>query len=77
MVGPAATAQRLVSGVGAGVLLSALLALAEAWGGLTLAFYTGLADELLDNGALYPYLCPGCGAAPDRSLAHGLIWHAT
>src|SRR5271154_5916491 len=40
MVGPAATAQRLVSGVGAGVLLSALLALAEAWGGLTLAFYT-------------------------------------
>ncbi len=40
MVGPGATAQRLVSGVGAGVLLSALLALAEAWGGLTLAFYT-------------------------------------
>ena len=40
MVGPAATAQRLVSGVGAGVLLSAALALAEAWGGLTLAFYT-------------------------------------
>lgn len=40
MVGPAATAQRLVSGVGAGVLLSAALALVEAWGGLTLAFYT-------------------------------------
>jgi zinc/manganese transport system permease protein len=40
MVGPAATAQRLVSGVCAGVLLSAALALAEAWGGLTLAFYT-------------------------------------
>jgi len=40
MVGPAATAQKLVSGVGAGVLLSAGLALAEAWGGLTLAFYT-------------------------------------
>jgi zinc/manganese transport system permease protein len=40
MVGPAATAQRLVSGVAAGVLLSAALALAEAWGGLTLAFYT-------------------------------------
>jgi zinc/manganese transport system permease protein len=40
MVGPAATAQKLVSGVAAGVLLSAALALAEAWGGLTLAFYT-------------------------------------
>ncbi|MEW6437473.1 MAG: metal ABC transporter permease [Pseudomonadota bacterium] len=40
MVGPAATAQKLVSGVAAGVLLSAGLALAEAWGGLTLAFYT-------------------------------------
>ena len=40
MVGPAATAQRLVSGVATGVLLSAGLALAEAWGGLTLAYYT-------------------------------------
>ncbi len=40
MVGPAATAQKLVSGVGAGVLLSAALALAEAWGGITLAYYT-------------------------------------
>ena len=40
MVGPAATAQHLVSGVGVGVLLSAALALAEAWLGLTLAFYT-------------------------------------
>ena len=40
MVGPAATAQKLVSGIGAGVLLSAGLALAEAWGGLTLAYQT-------------------------------------
>lgn len=40
MVGPGATAQKLVSGVGAGVLLAAVLALVEAWGGLTLAFYT-------------------------------------
>ena len=40
MVGPAAAAQRLTSGVGKGVLLSAVLALAEAWLGLTLAFYT-------------------------------------
>jgi zinc/manganese transport system permease protein len=40
MVGPAAAAQRLTTGIGSGVLLSALLALIEAWGGLTLAFYT-------------------------------------
>ena len=40
MVGPAAAAQRLTGGVGRGLLLSAVLALAEAWTGLTLAFYT-------------------------------------
>lgn len=40
MVGPAATAQRLTATLEVGVLVSALLALAEAWGGLALAFYT-------------------------------------
>ena len=40
MVGPAATAQQLTSRVGHGVLLSAALALAEAWLGITLAWYT-------------------------------------
>ncbi len=40
MVGPAAAAQQLTTGVVRGVLLSAALALAEAWGGITLAFYT-------------------------------------
>lgn len=40
MVGPAATAQRLTSGVGNGILLSMALALAEAWLGIALAFYT-------------------------------------
>ena len=40
MVGPAAAAQRMTSGVGTGVLLSAVLAVAEAWAGITLAFYT-------------------------------------
>ena len=39
MVGPAA-AQNLSRRVAAGALLAAALALAEAWGGLTLAFYT-------------------------------------
>jgi zinc/manganese transport system permease protein len=40
MVGPAAAAQRLASGIGKGVLLAAGLALLEAWAGITLAYYT-------------------------------------
>jgi len=40
MVGPAATAQQLTTRLGRGVALSATLALAEAWLGITLAFYT-------------------------------------
>jgi zinc/manganese transport system permease protein len=40
MVGPPATAQRLTARFGRGVLLSVLIAVAQAWGGLVLAFYT-------------------------------------
>jgi len=40
MVGPAASAQRLTTGILSGLLVSAGLALAEAWLGITLAFYT-------------------------------------
>ncbi len=40
MVGPAAAAQRLTSRLWLGVALSVLLALVDAWGGLTIAFYT-------------------------------------
>lgn len=40
MVGPAAAAQRFTASVASGVLVSALLALAEAWTGITLAYYT-------------------------------------
>ncbi len=40
MVGPAAAAQRLTSRVGQGVALSVLLAWAEAWGGVALAYVT-------------------------------------
>lgn len=40
MVGPAAAAREMTSGVAAGVLLSAALALLEAWFGIALAFYT-------------------------------------
>jgi zinc/manganese transport system permease protein len=40
MVGPPAAAQRVTTGLWSGLLLSAALALAEAWFGLTMAFYT-------------------------------------
>jgi zinc/manganese transport system permease protein len=40
MVGPPATAQRLVTGLWAGLLLSAVIALAEAWLGIAAAYYT-------------------------------------
>ncbi len=40
MVGPAATAQRLASAVGTGLVLAAALALLEAWAGIALAFYS-------------------------------------
>jgi zinc/manganese transport system permease protein len=40
MVGPPAAAQRLTVGLWRGLALAALLALAEAWLGLTAAFYT-------------------------------------
>jgi zinc/manganese transport system permease protein len=40
MVGPAATAQRLTKNIASGLGLATLLALVDAWLGLTLAFYT-------------------------------------
>jgi zinc/manganese transport system permease protein len=40
MVGPPAAAQRLTTGLWSGLAVSALLALAEAWLGLTISFYT-------------------------------------
>jgi zinc/manganese transport system permease protein len=40
MVGPPATAQSLVTGLRSGLFLSAALALAEAWLGVAIAYYT-------------------------------------
>jgi len=40
MVGPPAAAQRVTTGLWSGLLLSAVLALAEAWLGITIAYYT-------------------------------------
>jgi zinc/manganese transport system permease protein len=40
MVGPAAAAQRVTTGLWSGLVLSAALALAEAWLGIVIAYYT-------------------------------------
>jgi zinc/manganese transport system permease protein len=40
MVGPPATAQRLVTGLWGGMLLAAAIALAEAWLGIAIAYHT-------------------------------------
>ena len=40
MVGPAAAAERLTTRFGAGLAIAALLAIAEAWIGIAIAFYT-------------------------------------
>jgi zinc/manganese transport system permease protein len=40
MVGPPAAAQRIATGLWSGLVISALLALAEAWCGIALAFHT-------------------------------------
>ncbi|WP_225721251.1 metal ABC transporter permease [Candidatus Vallotiella sp. (ex Adelges kitamiensis)] len=40
MVGPAAAAQNLTTRIGSGMVCAALFALAQAWIGITLAFYT-------------------------------------
>ena len=40
MVGPPATAQRRVNGLWSGIALSATIALAEAWLGIVIAYYT-------------------------------------
>jgi zinc/manganese transport system permease protein len=42
MVGPAAAAQRVAAGIGGGLVLAVIFALAETWGGIALAYITDL-----------------------------------
>jgi zinc/manganese transport system permease protein len=67
MVGPAAAAQRLTRTVMAGALLSAVLALFEAWLGLTLAFYTDWPSSFWITAlSAAVYLCTGIPFAAGR-----------
>ena len=63
MVGPAASAQHLTARLGYGLLLSALLALLEAWAGITIAWYTDWPVSFLISAlSMAAYLaCAGIG----------------
>ncbi len=73
MVGPAATAHRLTTRLGRGLALSAGLALAEAWAGITLAFYTDWPTSFWItalSSAVYLAAClPRRGSAPRVAAA--------
>ena len=61
MVGPAAAALRLTSGLGAGIVLSVALALIDTWRGIALAYLTDW-PPLLDRTAELRGLSPELGA---------------
>ena len=63
MVGPAASAQHLTVRLGYGLLLSALLALFEAWAGIAVAWYTDWPVSFLISAlSMTVYLaCAGIG----------------
>jgi zinc/manganese transport system permease protein len=71
MVGPAAAAQRLTNSVGIGVALAMLLALTEAWLGITLAFYTDWPSSFwitaLSGTAYVATLLPARRVLPSRA----------
>jgi zinc/manganese transport system permease protein len=70
MVGPAAAAQRLTARLGWGVLLSAGLALAEAWAGLVAAYYTDWPTSFWITGfSVLIYLASGFGLFRPRRQA--------
>ncbi len=68
MVGPAAAAQRLTSRIGCGLALAAGLALAEAWGGIALAYWTDWPTQLLDHRAECRGVYGGDRRAPSRVM---------
>ncbi len=73
MVGPPAAAQRLTTGLWSGLIVSAALALAEAWLGLVLAFYTdwpvSFCIALLSAAAYFAALAIG-GLRPRLAVAN-------
>ena len=77
MVGPAAAAQRVTTGLWSGLIVSALLALAEAWLGITMAYYTdwpvSFCIALLS--ALAYFVCLALPAKPNGPAEAGPSHH--
>jgi zinc/manganese transport system permease protein len=69
MVGPPAAAQRVTTGLWSGLFVSAALALAEAWLGLTMAFYTDWPVSFC-IAALSALGYFSCLAAPTQHASH-------
>jgi len=76
MVGPPAAAQRLAAGLWTGLVLSAILALADVWLGITVAFYTDWPVSfciavLSGCGYLLSLAAPGWRAAGESGAMSG------
>jgi zinc/manganese transport system permease protein len=72
MVGPPAAAQRVTTRLRSGLLLAALLALAEAWCGITIAYYTDwpVSFCIAALSALGYFSCLGAGSPRARAARH-------
>jgi zinc/manganese transport system permease protein len=72
MVGPPAAAQRVTTGLWNGLFVSATLALAEAWFGLTMAFYTDwpVSFCIAVLSALGYFACLGLSGRSSMAHAH-------
>jgi zinc/manganese transport system permease protein len=69
MVGPAAAAQRLTTRLGRGLALAVVLALAEAWGGVTLAWWTDCPTSFWITALSSSVYLAACLPRPDNALA--------
>jgi zinc/manganese transport system permease protein len=71
MVGPPAAAQRLTTGLWSGLVVAAALALAEAWLGLTVAYYSDwpVSFCIASLSALGYFVALGVARAQDRGAA--------
>jgi len=74
MVAPAAAAQKLTTRLGRGVALAVLLALAEAWAGVALAYWTDWPTSfwITALGGL-GYFAASLAAMPDRMRANATV----
>lgn len=72
MVGPAAAAQRIATGLWSGLVLAALLALGEAWLGIVIAYHTDWPVSFCIAAlSAIVYFAALLAPAPSRRVSHG------